>query len=90
MSLGGDHAFNVRVVDEQTITGVTHWHGPGAVDVVVSNPDDLSGVLPGGFTYEMPDPPYSFLPLIIKDGRLSRTHEPLTDEARRRNDDGPP
>ena len=57
VSLGGRHAFNVRVVDEQTITAVTHWHRPGPVDVVVSNPDDLSGVLPNGFTYQKPEPP---------------------------------
>jgi len=55
--LGGERAFNVQVVDEHTITAVTHWHWAGTVDVVVSNPDDLSGVLPDGFTYEKPEPP---------------------------------
>jgi len=57
VSLGGAHAYNVRVVDENTITAITHWHRAGTVDVVVSNPDDLSGVLPDGFTYERPKPP---------------------------------
>jgi len=57
VSLGGERAFNVRVVDEHTITAMTHWHWPGTVDVVVSNPDDLFGVLPDGFTYEKPEPP---------------------------------
>ena len=57
VSLGGKHAYNVRVVDDQTITAMTRWHRPGAVDVVVSNPDDLSGILPGGFTFEKPEPP---------------------------------
>ncbi|MCK4298027.1 MAG: IPT/TIG domain-containing protein, partial [Planctomycetes bacterium] len=57
VSLGGERAFNVRVVDEHTITAMTHWHRADPVDVVVSNPDDLSGVLPDGFTYEKPEPP---------------------------------
>ena len=57
VSLGGKHAYNVRVVDEHTITAMTHWHRADPVDVVVSNPDDLSGVLPDGFTYEKPEPP---------------------------------
>jgi len=38
VSLGGEHAFDVRVVDEHTIIAVTHWHRPGPVDVVVSTP----------------------------------------------------
>jgi hypothetical protein len=57
VSLGGHRAYNVQVVDDQTITAMTHWHWPGTVDVVVSNPDDLAGVLPGGFTYHKPEPP---------------------------------
>lgn len=57
VSLGGKPAYGVQVVDDRTITAVTHWHGAGTVDVVVSNPDDLSGTLPGGFTYEKPSPP---------------------------------
>jgi len=36
---------------------MTHWHRAGLVDVVVSNPDDLFGILPDGFTYEKPEPP---------------------------------
>jgi hypothetical protein len=68
VSLGGEHAFDVRAVDEQTVIATTHWHGPGAVDVVVSNPDDLSGVLPEGFTYEKPYPPRVFLPIVMKEG----------------------
>ncbi len=57
VTIGGHRAFNVQVVDDQTITAVTHWHWAGTVDVVVSNPDDLFGILPGGFTYEKPEPP---------------------------------
>ena len=57
VSLGGGHAYGVQVVDENTITAITHWHAAGTVDVVVSNPDDLFGVLPNGFTYQKPEPP---------------------------------
>jgi len=57
VTVGGQHAYNAQVVNDQTITAVTHWHRAGPVDVVVSNPDDLSGVLPDGFTYEKPEPP---------------------------------
>lgn len=57
VSLGGEHAYNVRVVDGQTITAMTHWHAAGTVDVVVSNPDDLFGVMPNGLTYQKPEPP---------------------------------
>jgi lysophospholipase L1-like esterase len=36
----------------------------GVADVVVTNPDGLSGILPGGFTYlAPPPPPEPFLPL---------------------------
>jgi hypothetical protein len=55
--LGGHRAYDVQVVDDQTLTATTHWHRAGTVDVVVSNPDDLSGVLPDGFTYHKPEPP---------------------------------
>jgi hypothetical protein len=50
--LGGKHALEVKVVNDKTITALTHWHQPGVVDVVVSNPDDLYGILPQAFTYE--------------------------------------
>ncbi len=50
--MGGVGAFDVRIVDDQTITAMTPAHRDGTVDVVVTNPSDLSGVLPDGFTYE--------------------------------------
>ncbi len=52
VSLGGQHARGVRVIDENTLVAITHWHGPGQVAVEVSNPDDMNGVLADGFTYE--------------------------------------
>jgi hypothetical protein len=52
--LGSVHAYRVRVLDRNTITAVTHWHQPGTVDVTVSNPNDLEGVLTGGFNYDEP------------------------------------
>jgi hypothetical protein len=50
--LGGRHARDVRMVNENTIIAVTHWHRPGKVTVEVSNPDDMKGILVDGFTYD--------------------------------------
>jgi hypothetical protein len=52
--IGDFHAWDVRVIDDKTLVAVTHPHLPGITDVKVSNPDDLSGSLPGGFTYDPP------------------------------------
>lgn len=52
--LGKKHAHNIKVVDEETITAITHWHAPGLVDVEVSNPDDQTGILHNGFEYVKP------------------------------------
>jgi hypothetical protein len=41
----------VAVVNATTITGTTTAHAAGAVDVVVSNPNQQMGSLPGAFTY---------------------------------------
>jgi hypothetical protein len=51
VTLGGASAIGVAVVDETTITCSTAAHAAGTVDVVVTNPDGLSGTLVGGFTY---------------------------------------
>jgi hypothetical protein len=55
--LGKKHAHNVKVVDDETITAITHWHGPGLVDVEVINPDDQTGILNDGFEYIKPQQP---------------------------------
>lgn len=52
--IGDLHAREVRVIDDKTLVAVTHDHSAGTLDVKVSNPDDLSGVLAGGFTYDQP------------------------------------
>jgi len=44
-------ATDVTVIDGTTITAMTPVHGPGTVDVVVTNPAGHSGRLTGGFTY---------------------------------------
>lgn len=57
VTIGGNPAKNVTVVSKTQITAVTPPGKVGAVDVVVTNPDNLSGTLPGGFTYLDSTPP---------------------------------
>jgi hypothetical protein len=54
LRIGDFQAMNVRVIDAKTLIAVTHSQSPGIADVKVSNPDDLSGSLPGGFNYDLP------------------------------------
>jgi hypothetical protein len=53
VTLGGSAATGV-VVGSTSITATTAPHLPGAVDVVVASPGDLSSTLTGGFTYQAP------------------------------------
>src|SRR5262249_54895242 len=50
-TLAGSSATSVVVVNSSTITAMTPAHAPGAVDVVVTNPDTQSATLTNGFTY---------------------------------------
>lgn len=54
VTFGGDAATDVSVDSATTITGVTPAHAAGAVDVVVTNPDDQTDTLTDGFTFEEP------------------------------------
>ena len=54
VSLGGTSASSVAVVNDTTITALTPGHTAGAVDVVVTNTDTLSGTKINGFTYDVP------------------------------------
>jgi hypothetical protein len=54
VSIGGAAATNVNVASSTTITATTGAHVAGAVDVVVTNTDGLSGVLTRGYTYTVP------------------------------------
>lgn len=47
----GDDASNVTLLDANTIAAKTPAHAPGAVDVVVTNEDNQSATLPGGFLF---------------------------------------
>lgn len=51
VTIGGVAASGVTVTNATTITATTPVHAVGAADVVVTNTDGRSGVLPGGFTY---------------------------------------
>jgi len=50
---GATPLTSVSVVNTTTITGTTGAHPAGVVDVVVSNPDQQSSSLTGGFTYRL-------------------------------------
>jgi hypothetical protein len=57
VTLGGAAATNVNVLNGTTITATTPAHAAGAVNLVVSNPDNQSATLSNGFTYTTPAPP---------------------------------
>jgi stage V sporulation protein SpoVS len=52
VTFGGAVAENVTILSSSQITCTTPAHFPETVDVVVTNPDDQSGTLLQGFTYE--------------------------------------
>ena len=52
VSLGGVPASVVTVTSPTTATAVTRPSAPGAVDVVITNPDSQSATLAAGFTYD--------------------------------------
>jgi phosphatidylserine/phosphatidylglycerophosphate/cardiolipin synthase-like enzyme len=57
VSFGGTAASNVNVTNSTTITATTPAHAAGAVSIVVTNPDNQSGTLANGFTYNAPSAP---------------------------------
>ncbi len=57
VTIGGNPAKNVTVASKTEITAITPPGKVGAVDVVVTNPNQLSGTLSGGFTYTDATPP---------------------------------
>ncbi|HKO55082.1 MAG TPA: phospholipase D-like domain-containing protein [Thermoanaerobaculia bacterium] len=54
VTIGGAAATGVNVASGSAITATTPAHAAGAADVVVRNPDNQTGTLPGGFTYGAP------------------------------------
>lgn len=52
VSFGGVAATEVVVVNDTTIDAQSPPHPAGVVDVVVTNTDNLTGTLTGGFTYQ--------------------------------------
>ncbi len=57
VSMGGAYVTNLTVLDANTLTGRTPAHAPGAVDVVVRNPDGQTATLGGAFTYSLSPAP---------------------------------
>jgi hypothetical protein len=56
VTIGGNSATSVVVVDINHITAVTPAHAAGVVDVVVTNPDTTTGTLTNGYTYAVVAP----------------------------------
>jgi hypothetical protein len=73
VTIGGKFATGVVFVDSTTITCVTPSGTEGLADVVVTNPDLLSGTLTDGFTYEAPPPPpRPPEPVVLRDIKRQR------------------
>ncbi len=51
VSFGGTAATGVTVINTSSITATTPAHAAGAVNIVVTNGDAQSGILPNGYTY---------------------------------------
>ena len=51
VTFGDSRAINVVVVATNTITAKTPAHPAGTVDMIVTNPDGMTGTLSGGFTF---------------------------------------
>jgi hypothetical protein len=51
VTIGGAPATSVVFVNANTLTAVTPANSAGVIDVVVTNPNTLSGTLSNGFTY---------------------------------------
>ncbi|HKS25131.1 MAG TPA: IPT/TIG domain-containing protein [Thermoanaerobaculia bacterium] len=51
VSVGGAAATNVQRVSSTTLTAITPVHTPGAVNVVVTNPDAVTATKTNAFTY---------------------------------------
>ncbi len=51
VKFGGSAALNVRVLSDTEVQARTPPHQSATVDVVVTNPDGVTGTLPYGFTY---------------------------------------
>ncbi len=54
VTIGGNDATNVQFSNSNTLTATTPAGSAGTADVVVTNPDNQSDTLSGGFTYLMP------------------------------------
>jgi hypothetical protein len=56
VTIGGTPATAVSINSSTSVTATTPAHTAGAADVVVTNPDNQSGTLSGGYTYTVPAP----------------------------------
>jgi hypothetical protein len=56
VSLGGTAATGVNVASSTSITATSAAHSAGSVNVVVTNSDNQTGTLNGGYSYGAPNP----------------------------------
>ncbi len=68
ITFGGAAATAVTVVSPTQITATTPADSAGAVNVVVTNPNGLSGTLTTGFTFTAPDPGLCGPALVLPQG----------------------
>jgi phosphatidylserine/phosphatidylglycerophosphate/cardiolipin synthase-like enzyme len=72
VSFGGSPATSVNVVGSASITATTPAHAAGAVNVVVTNPDNQSGTLSSGYTYNAPSttlPSFSRVFVVVEENQ---------------------
>jgi hypothetical protein len=65
VSFGGTPATAVNVLSNTSITATTPAGQAGAVNVTVTNSNNLSGTMSAGFTYEVPPPPPSAADIVL-------------------------
>src|SRR5205085_3290156 len=51
VTFGGVAATNITIINSTTLSATTGPHAPGAVDVVITNPNSESVILRNGFVY---------------------------------------
>jgi acid phosphatase len=72
VTFGGNPATSVNVVGTASITATTPAHAAGAVNVVVTNPDNQSGTLSNGYTYTAPSaslPSFSRVFVVVEENQ---------------------
>jgi len=51
VEIGGEPVYGIQILDDSTLTGLTHHHKPGTCDVEIANGYGLSAVLADAYRY---------------------------------------